>query len=307
LAAVILSIVSIVSGRAQAAELYATSIAGSQIDKVDTVANTVTTYLNTPSAADSIMFDSTQRVIYTQLFSGQVRRFDPTNSTDVAIAGGFNEPADITLEPGGQTMLVSEFLGGKIDRVNLTTNAVSTLLAPGANPEGLAYDGARLFANLGSRSGGPTGKFVAEINPTTGAILATSPDLDSLDGLTFDPYTGLLYATSVFGNLVYSIDPNNLSVVHDVTSKIGSIPGPDGITTDGVGNIYIASSGSLGDSHIYQLDLINQTLTQKTFVNGLDDLAPLSGLGSIPEPSSFVLAGFGFAVLAAWHWRRRKR
>jgi DNA-binding beta-propeller fold protein YncE len=148
---------------------------------------------------------------------------------------------------------------------------------------------------------------VAEINPTTGAILATSPDLDSLDGLTFDPYTGLLYATSVFGNLVYSIDPNNLSVVHDVTSKIGSIPGPDGITTDGVGNIYIASSGSLGDSHIYQLDLINQTLTQKTFVNGLDDLAPLSGLGSIPEPSSFVLAGFGFAVLAAWHWRRRKR
>ena len=61
-----LGLVTLLGRPTSAAELYATSIAGSQIDKVDTVANTVTTFLNTPSAADSIMFDSMQRVIYTQ-------------------------------------------------------------------------------------------------------------------------------------------------------------------------------------------------------------------------------------------------
>ncbi len=303
-AALVLGIVSVVGVRAPAAELYATSIAGSQIVKVDTVANTATPYHNTPSGADSLIFDSAHRVVYTQVFTGQVRRFDPAGPTDGVIASGFTSPADIVLEPGGNTMLLSEFLGGKIDRIDLTTNAVSTLLAPGGNPEGLAYDGARLFANLGSRSGGPTGKFVAEIDPVTGAVLSTSPGLDSLDGLTYDPFSGLLYASSLFGNRILSINPNNLSDVHDVTGALGSIPRPDGITADALGNIFIASSG---DFHIYQLNLISNVLTQKTFVNGLDDVAPAFGSGSIPEPSSLVLAALGIVGLVAWGWRRRKR
>ena len=123
-------------------------------------------------------------------------------------------------------MLVSEFGSGNIDRINLTTLAVTTLLSPGGNPEGLAYDGTRLFANLGFRYGGPTGKYVAEIDPVTGAILATSPGLNDLDGLTYDPYSGLLYASSYFGNTVYSIDPNNLANVQDVLGSGGGIPRP---------------------------------------------------------------------------------
>ena len=300
----VLSIVSVGSGRAAAATLYATSISGSQIDTVDTVANTVTTYLTTPSATDSIMFDSAHRVIYTENTSGQVRRYDPILSTDTLIAGGFSTPADIVLEPGGNTMLVSEFSGGKIDRINLTTSAVTTLLAPGGNPEGLAYDGTRLFANLGLRYGGPTGKYVAEIDPVTGAILATSPGLNDLDGLTYDPYTGLLYASSYLGNTIYSIDPNNLSIVQDVTGSLGSsIPGPDGITTDGIGDLFIASSV---DSHIYQLNLITHVLTQETYVPGLDDLAPASGLGSIPEPASLTLLGSAVLGLGLVYLRQRR-
>ena len=286
--------VSVGSGRAVAAILYATSNTGNQIDRVDTVANTVTTYLTTPAAVDSIMFDSAQRVIYTQDNAGDVRRYDPSIPSDTGIASGLNTPADIVLEPGGNTMLVSEYSGGQIDRINLNTFAVTTLLSPGGNPEGLAYDGTRLFANLGLRYGGPTGKYVAEINPVTGTILATSPGLNDLDGLVYDPYSGLLYATSYFGNTVYSIDPNNLANVQDVFgSGGGGILGPDGITSDGAGNIFIASSTYGGDSHIYQYSLLTHVLTQETYVNGLDDLAPASGLGSLPEPSSLVLLGAG--------------
>ncbi len=117
------------------------------------------------------------------------------------------------------------------------------------------------------------------------------------------------YASSLFGNAIYSIDPNNLSNVVNVTGHLGIIPGPDGITSDGLGNIFIASSDSLGDSHVYQLDLINNTLTQNVMVPGLDDLAPASGLGSAaPEPSSLVLGAFGLiGTTAGLFIRRRKR
>ena len=122
-------------------------------------------------------------------------------------------------------------------------------------------------------------------------------------------YSARLYATSVFGNTVYEIDPNNLNNVQDlaVSLKLGSIPGPDGITTDGIGNLFVASSDSLGDGHVYQIDLINNTLTQKTYVYGLDDLAPASGLGSMPEPSSIVLLSIGVIGLFAYVWRKRNR
>ena len=286
------------SGRAWAAELYTTCITNSQIDAVDTVANTVTTFLNTPSAADSIIFDGSGRVIYTELYTGEVWRYDPITTTNVMLASGFSTPADMVLEPGGNSMLVSDYGGGSVYRINLTNNTVTTLLSPGGNPEGLAYDGSRLFVNLGLRYGGPTAKYVAEINPTNGAILAVSPGLNSLDGLTYDPYSGRLFASSVLGNTVYAIDPNNLSNVTDLSKKLGPIPGPDGITTDGTGDVFVASSDSLGDGHIYQINLVTQTLAQDTYVPGLDDLAPASGPGSlVPEPTAWLLTASGFGCL----------
>jgi hypothetical protein len=72
-----------------------------------------------------------------------------------------------------------------------------------------------------------------------------------------------------------------------------------------LGNIFIASSDSDGDSHIYQLNLITHTLTQNALVPGLDDLAPATGLGSVPEPSTFTLVGMGSFGLALR--RRRSR
>ena len=289
---------------ATAEELYATSISGSKINKVDTNTLGVSLLLNTPSAADSLIFDGAGRIIYTQLYTGELRRFDPFTNTDTLIATGFNEPADLTLEPGGNSVLVSEYLGGKIDRVNLNTNVVTTLLSPGLNPEGLTYDASgRLFANLGYRYGGPTGKYVAQIDPVTGAILATSAGMDSLDGLTFDPYTGMLFASSLFSNGVVEIDPNNLNSA--TNHFFGSLNLPDGITSDGAGNIWIASAG---DSHIYQFNLGANTLTQNALVVGLDDLAPASGLGSLhstPEPGSVALLLAAGLVVGRLSRRRR--
>jgi streptogramin lyase len=294
-----------VVGRAQATILYTTSNGGySEIDQVDTIPQTASTYLSiTPSdQPDSIIFDSSGNVIYSAFNVGEVIRYDPNTTVSTVLATGLGTPADMVLEPGGNSMLVSGYSGGTIDRINLNTNTVTPLSAGLGNPEGLAYVGSKLFANIGYRYGGATAKEVAQIDPVTGAILATSPGLNSLDGLTYDPYSGLLYAASLLGNLIYSIDPNNLNNVQIATGT-RFVPGPDGITADGLGNIFIASSASDGDSHVYQFNLISNTLTQNAFVPGLDDLAPASGDGSVPEPSSLALLSFGVLGFGA---RRRR-
>jgi DNA-binding beta-propeller fold protein YncE len=179
------------TGRASAGELlFVTSLSGQQILTADTGTNVVTPVFSTVGQPDSLIFDPAGNIIYTNLGAGQVRLFNVTTHTDTLIAGGFNDPADLALEPGGGSILVSEFLGGKIDRINLTTHAVSVLANPGGNPQGLAYDSAgRLFANLGTRSGGAT-SFLARLDPVTGAILGQTVGLVSLDGLTFDHSRG---------------------------------------------------------------------------------------------------------------------
>jgi len=156
------------------------------------------------------------------------------------------------------------------------------------NPEGLAYDNAgRLFANLVDT----TGSYVAQLDTSTGQILhQTITTLKSVDGLIYDPFTQMLFAASRYGNTVYQVDPNNLNSVIDLGQVHGwNIPQLDGITSDGSGHIFVASPGAGGDGHIYDIDLINTTFTQGVFVSdGLDDLAPASGLGA---PKGEVFAG----------------
>ena len=212
------------------------------------------------------MFDSMGNVIYTALSAGEVRSHNPNTTADSLIAslGSSSLPADVALEPGLTTMLVSEFGGGKIDRIDLVNplHPVVQLWPPAngagsGNPEGLAYDNAgHLFANLGVRgvSTDPPKKYVAQINPVTGAILQQSPCppgggppcLPSLDGLTYDSFTHMLYAASTFGKTVFQINPINLSVV-DLGQTYGwnSQFGFDGITSDGLGHLFVVS----GDHH----------------------------------------------------------
>jgi hypothetical protein len=291
------------AGRSAAGQLlYVTSLPGQQILTADTGTNVVTPVFNTVGTPDSLLFDTQGNIIYTNLGAGQVRSFNTTSHVDSVLASGFNDPADLALTPDGGSVLVSDFLGGKIYKINLTTKAVSTLGTYGGNPQGTAFDGSGdLFAVLGARSGAAT-SFVAQIDPTTGAILKQSPNEVALDGMTYDPFSGKLYSGSLNGNGLYEFDPTTLSTtLLPGTSGVGF----DGITTDSAGNLYIA-----GGSFIWQYNLTTNTLTKKTFVNGLDDLAPATGLGSpqtAPEPASLALLVTGVVGLAGYSWRRGRR
>jgi streptogramin lyase len=287
--------------------LYATSQNVSQIYSVDVTTNTVTPLFSTTSPADSLIFDTQGNIIYSLNQIGQVWSYNPNTHVNTMLVnfGSGTSPADLALEPGGNSVLVSLFSTGQIERINLATHAVSQLGTYGGNPEGVTYDNAgRLFANLGVRDNGAN-KFVAQLDPVTGAILHQSANYTSLDGLTYDSFTGHLYAASLNGNNIVKVDPNNLSVSSILPNS--GVGAPDGIEGDGQGLLYI---GSRNDFHIYSYNLTSNALTQLTFIDGLDDIAPVAGLGApVPEPSSIAQLVVGLAALGglrAWVRRRRR-
>ena len=288
---------------ASGSTIYATSIISNQVLKVDTVTNSVTPVFTSSGGVDSLVFDNAG--IYSESVGGEVRRYDPATGTDDLLATVFN-PADLVLEPGGSSILVSEFLGGTIIRIDLATKTATPLGTYGGNPEGLAYDPAgHLFANLGVRNF-LADKYVAELDPVTGAVLQRSSGVTSLDGLTYDSFTGQLFASARFGNQVCGFDPRNLSA--GTTGCHGVVPNPDGLTSDGIGNLFIAATG---DAQIYQYNFVSDTLMPRTFILGLDDVAPASGPGAppatVPEPYSISFVGLGLAFGAVALLRRRKR
>ena len=135
---------------------------GPDIWSWDTTTNTVSVLTGTPiSALDSLMFDPQGNIIYDG--SGTVGRYNVTTKVNTSVIGKFAGPADMALEPGGASALISNSLGTTISRVNLATSSAIGSLSVGARPDGVVYDSARaLFAVLG-------GSEVAQIDPVTGA------------------------------------------------------------------------------------------------------------------------------------------
>jgi sugar lactone lactonase YvrE len=278
-----------------------TSTTGQQILTADVGTNQVTPVFDTIGNPDSLVFDTHGDIVYSSVVQGQLHSYNLSTKVDTLLGGGLAAPADLALTPDGGSVLVSEANGGKIFRVNLATHGGSQLGSYGGNPQGLAFDAAgHLFAVLGSRSATAT-SFVGELDPTTGAILNQSVMEISLDGLTFDPFNGKLYSDSFGGTGIYQFDPATLDA-----TLLANTTGVkfDGLTSDSVGNLFLAAGG-----FIYQYNLATSTLTKETQVPGLDDLAPLAGLGSnpVPEPTSLTLFSAGTLGAIGCTWLRRRK
>jgi uncharacterized repeat protein (TIGR01451 family) len=250
---------------------------------VSTPAALPTLVCATPSQPDSLaIVPGTNQIVYDEALTSQLRIVNPANcATDTLLAdssNGINSPQDIYLElptantgcPAGHTcVLVSNFLGGSVTRTDLTVPGTTVLKSTFPRPEGIAYDSTgRLFVLAGGFGGISQ---VFQINPVTGATINTSAAFDptnTLDGLSFDPSTNLLFATSQAGNAVYSIDPSTLVAVNR-----GSVPTPDGITNNGAGILYIASRGTAPSFSVWSFNELTNVAAQLNPVDTIDDLA----------------------------------
>jgi len=293
-----------ISQSASGETLFATSINTGDIYSVDTVTQTVTPVFNTGAQLDSLFFDPNGRIVYSQLNNSAVKAYNPNTSSNVTLATGLTAPIDMVLEPSLTSFLVSDSTSHLV-RISLSGSGVINSLNVGKRPDGVVYDpSGNLFVNLSS--GFPNNNStVAQINPTTGAVLRQTANTGVfLDGLTFDTFTGKLFASDYNNGRIVQIDPTTLAFTF-LTPTGSPLSQPDGITSDGNGKLFIASRNN---ADVIQYDIGTNADTIVGKISGLDDLAPASGLGAkSPEPSSLIMAGIGACALLGYQFRKTRR
>jgi streptogramin lyase len=254
-----------------AQQLYATNEFGKELYLVNYPASSVTTIATTTEKPDDIIIIPNGNLIYTQNPGNGIEMYNPTTSitTQVAtIAGGSR---DLVLEPGGNSILIANYGGGKIIRMNLSTFALTTLISKLVTVNGLAYDASgNLFAVAHSNT-------IIQVDPVAGTILNTlvlepSYKANGGDGMTYDPYTGQLWVSHIGtqGNGLIEV-PTNLSGFQ--LFQTGKILAPDGIVSDGNGNLYIGAAYK----EVYEYNIPSNTLTKKVLVSGVDSIALIPG------------------------------
>jgi hypothetical protein len=284
---------------------YYTNFGGSNsqpgsIQQVDVTTNTDTTLVGGLNTPDSLIFGSPTSIIFSQVNTGTVNRVNTNGTGNTVIASGLNSPEDMALDPGGQSVVVSDSRNNRVIRINLTTNAVTTLATFSSNVRGIAYDASgRLFVNVDPSQSSGT---IVELDPLTGAVINSFNLPKAGDGLTFDPTTGALWTSTINNSGVIQIADNlSSATLFNCTLFNNTICGAyDGLEADGNGNLDLANV----NGYIDQYNIATGTFSFITNAPGIDDLAPVIGLGSpgppmpTPEPASALLVATGvFAML----------
>jgi streptogramin lyase len=257
--------------QSSAQQMYATNEFGKELYLVNYATAAVTTISTTTEKPDDIVITPSGNLIYTQNPGNGIEMYNPKTGITTQVATILGGSRDLVVEPGGASILIANYGGGKVYRMNLTTFAVTQLGAKIGPVNGLAYDASgRLFtvANFNT---------VVELDPVTGKILKTlvlEPSYKSNggDGMTYDPYTGHLWISHI------GTQGNGLiEVATDLSGfqlfQTGKILSPDGIVSDGKGNLYIGASYK----YVYEYNITSNTFTKKVNVSGVDSIVLIPG------------------------------
>lgn len=228
---------------------------------------------------DDLTLNSQGQLIYSVPNQGTVNLFDPKTGTNTILTSGIGGARDLAIEPGGQTMLIAKYVTPpEILRYNFVTHTTTILVPKAANLgtcDGIAYDP---YGNLYAVAHHNT---VVQIDPVTGAILATlvlepHNGVNGGDGLTYDSFTGSLWAThdgKVLGTGLIQIPvspsgftPTNFSFYPLAAGNV------DGIKSDGKGNLYI---GAIHTAIEYNIP--THTIIKNIVVRGADGVALVPG------------------------------
>ena len=233
-----------------------------------------TTLYNVGVRLDDLTLDPAGRLIYSAPSTGVVYSFDPTTGVNSTLVSGVKGARDLAIEPGGQTMLIAIYSPGSIVRYNFATGATTTLAKKLKTCDGIAYDP---HGNLYAVANHNT---IVQLNPVTGAVLNTlvleaHQGINGGDGLTYDPYTSSLWAThdgTTGGGLIQiPVTAAGLPATFSYFPLTG-IKAPDGIKSDGKGNLYI---GAIWTVVVYNIP--TNTVTKNIVVKGADGVSLVPG------------------------------
>jgi len=237
----------------------------------------VSTLYSIGAEPDDLILNSAGQLIYTVPSTGTVNLYDPVANTNTVLASGLKYARDLIIEPGGETMLIGIYTPGKIVRYTFATGTTTTLTQKLGTCDGIAYDG---FGNLYAVANHST---IVQIDPVSGAVLSTLAlephnGLNGADGLTFDPFTGNLWATQA-GSLakgLFEIFTNDFGFTGTFNSYVFTTQlkgsAPDGIKSDGKGNLYV---GAINTIFVYNIP--SNAITKSVIVGGADGVSLVPG------------------------------
>jgi uncharacterized membrane protein len=231
-----------------------------------------------------------------------VREINPTTGAVIATIPINGE--HLSLDPSGTKVWTSD-QPGPLEEIDLPSLNVVThnLSGDDSNVVAVAFDSAgnAYYTNNGLLFGASQwspGTF-GQIDLTTFTTKRLISNLGSAHGMAFDSYTGDLILVNAAS--ISQFDPRTLKIVSDREFR-GQSFGLDQGSVDGQGHLYVADNGG----HLIFVDYSATGLIgdPRDFVSTpflaatLDDLAPLSGLGS-PPPSltvNHLLPKSGYSV-----------
>lgn len=256
--------------------IYAAAETTQRLDLVNFSTGQVKDIYDIGGRPDSLLVTAGGQIVYTVGSLGTLQMFNPTTQQNSVLTSfGSASPRDLVFDPGGTSILISLYGAGKLARYNLFTGAVKIFPAKrlGTSVDGLAYDPAgNLFAVVSHNT-------LCQVDPTTGAILqklVLEPHnkINGGDGLVYDSYTKNLWLTrdGTLGNGLIEIPltertPPRLGT--PIQLQTGSIHVPDGIISDGKGNLYIGE----GLQYLTQYSIPSNTVVKRVLVKGIDSPA----------------------------------
>lgn len=280
---------------------------GYQYDGTNFTLSTPTNIAST-DGADGIIFAPNGDLLIGGQNSGQVHQITTAGVpvTDGATGGGGS--FHLALDPSGTKVYTSNF-GGALATLPISGGQIQNGTAHaltgddyGVTGEAFTPSSGAFYVNGQPNGGGNVGL----LNLSTFTTTQLFSGITSAHGMVYDPFTSLL---TLFGRgAVGTFDPTNTGA--GVKERFGITGDFDQGAVDGQGHALIA-----GDSSITFIDYsasgditsaLNPTFVVGGF-NGIDDVAPLTGLGSnsTPEPASLLLALSGLLAVVGVRARRK--
>jgi hypothetical protein len=272
---VVLAIVLGLTFLASAQQLYISNEGQSNLQILNIATSQLTTLYEIGGKPDDMTLNAQGQLIYTVPAAGTVNLWDPTTKVNRTLASGLTWARDLEIEPGGQTMLIGIYSPGEIVRYNFATKTTTTLIKKLGACDGITYDP---YGNLYAVANHNT---IIQINPTTGAILNTlvlepHKGVNGGDGLTYDSFSGSLWAThdgtTGEGLLQIPVSQSGFTSAGFTFYPQPALSSPDGIKSDGKGNLYI---GAVWNAAVYNIP--TNKITYNVVTKGADGVSLVPG------------------------------